>query len=93
MLFVGCETNHDVEFENNLIRLSDEHTSSRFHNGDNINFYYHCEFATKVDFAIKAEDDTTVLKQNVANIKPGEGYITFKIDTDGYEGKAFIYIV
>lgn len=92
MLFVGCETNHDVEFENNLIRLSDEHTSRRFHNGDGINFYYHCEFATKVDFAIKAEDDTTVLKQEVANLKPGEGHITFKIDTDGYEGKAFIYI-
>lgn len=92
MLFIGCETNHDVEFENNLIRLSDEHTSSRFHNGDNINFYYHCEFATKVDFAIKAEDDTTILMQKVANLKPGEGYITFKIDTDGYEGKAFIYL-
>ena len=92
MLFIGCETNHNVEFENNLIRLSDEHTSSRFHNGDNINFYYHCEFDTKVDFAIKAEDDTTVLMQKVANLKPGEGYITFKIDTDGYEGKAFIYI-
>ena len=92
MLFVGCETNHDVEFENNLIRLSDEHTSSRFHNGDGINFYYHCEFATKVDFAIKAEDDTTVLKQEVANLKPGEGFLTFNINTNGYEGKAFVYI-
>ena len=92
MLFVGCETNHDVEFENNLIRLSDEHTSRRFHNGDGINFYYHCEFATKVDFAIKAEDDTTVLKQEVANLKPGEGFLTFNINTNGYEGKAFVYI-
>ncbi|MBO7262460.1 MAG: hypothetical protein J6U95_05965 [Alistipes sp.] len=92
MLFVGCETNHDIEFENNLIRLSDEHTSRRFHNGDDINFYYHCEFATEVDFAIKAEDDTTLLQQDEATLKPGEGFLTFNINTNGYEGKAFVYI-
>ena len=92
MLFLGCETNHDVEFENNLIRLSYEHTSHRFHNGDDINFYYHCEFATEVDFAIKAEDDTTLLQQDEATLKPGEGFLTFNINTNGYEGKAFVYI-
>lgn len=90
--FAGCQTNFDQEFENNLIRLSDEHTSRRFHNGDDINFYYHCEFATEVDFAIKAEDDTTLLQQDEATLKPGEGFLTFNINTNGYEGKAFVYI-
>lgn len=90
--FAGCQTNFDQEFENNLIRLSDEHTSRRFHNGDDINFYYHCEFATEVDFAIKAEDDTTLLQQDEATLKPGEGFLTFNINTNGYEGKAFLYI-
>jgi hypothetical protein len=90
--FAGCQTNFDQEFENNLIRLSAEHTSGRFHNGDDINFYYHCEFATEVDFAIKAEDDTTLLQQDEATLKPGEGLLTFNINTNGYEGKAFVYI-
>lgn len=90
--FAGCQTNFDQEFENNLIRLSDEHTSRRFHNGDDINFYYHCEFATEVDFAIKAEDDTILLQQDEATLKPGEGFLTFNINTNGYEGKAFVYI-
>ena len=90
--FAGCQTNFDQEFENNLIRLSDEHTSRRFHNGDDINFYYHCEFTTEVDFAIKAEDDTILLQQDEATLKPGEGFLTFNINTNGYEGKAFVYI-
>ena len=90
--FAGCQTNFDQEFENNLIRLSAEHTSGRFHNGDDINFYYHCEFATEVDFAIKAEDDTTLLQLDEATLKPGEGFLTFNINTNGYEGKAFVYI-
>ncbi len=90
--FAGCQTNFDQEFENNLIRLSAEHTSGRFHNGDDINFYYHCEFTTEVDFAIKAEDDTTLLQQDEATLKPGEGFLTFNINTNGYEGKAFVYI-
>ena len=90
--FAGCQTNFDQEFENNLIRLSAEHTSGRFHNGDDINFYYHCEFATEVDFAIKAEDNTTILQHDEATLKPGEGFLTFNINTNGYEGKAFVYI-
>ena len=48
--FVGC----DKEFENkaNIIRLSDENLTHRFFNGDDVAFYYECQFATDVKFEI-----------------------------------------
>ena len=86
--FVGC----DKEFENkaNIIRLSDENLTHRFFNGDDVAFYYECQFATDVKFEIMVKNSSTVLHTETASITPGEGILTFNIETDGYEGHALL---
>ena len=86
--FVGC----DKEFENkaNIIRLSDENLTHRFFNGDDVAFYYECQFATDVKFEIMVKNSSTVLHTETASITLGEGILTFNIETGGYEGQALL---
>ena len=88
LLFVGC----DKEFENkaNIIRLSDENLTHRFFNGDDVAFYYECQFATDVKFEIMVKNSSTILHTETASITPGEGILTFNIETGGYEGLALL---
>lgn len=88
--FMGCDKENDLEYETNIIRLSDEHSSKRFFDGDDVAFYYQCQFETNVEFEIKAEDEVTLLQHDTATLTPGEGTLKFKIDTDGYEGMAML---
>ena len=88
--FVGC----DKEFENkaNIIRLSDKNLTHRFFNGDDVAFYYECQFATDVKFEIMVNNSSTVLHTETASITPGEGILTFNIETGGYEGQALLCV-
>ena len=86
--FVGC----DKDFENkaNIIRLSDENLTHRFFNGEDVAFYYKCQFATDVKFEIMVKNSSTVLHTETASITPGDGILTFNIETGGYEGQALL---
>lgn len=87
--FVGCDKDND-DYQGNIIRLSDENLTRRFINGDDVDFYYKCQFATDVKFQIMPKNSSTVLHTETASITPGEGVITFNIETDGYEGQALL---
>ncbi|MBQ3197486.1 MAG: hypothetical protein IJB63_05145 [Alistipes sp.] len=76
--FVGCDKNKDFDDEANIIRLSDENLTRRFLNGDDVAFYYQCQFATDVEFQIMPKNSSTVLYTETASITPGDGKLTLR---------------
>ena len=88
--FVGCDKNR--EREANIIKLSYEDLTRKIFNGDDVTYNYQCQFATDVDFEIMVKNSSTVLHTETASITPGDGILTFNIETGGYEGQALLCI-
>ena len=86
--FVGCDKNR--EREANIIKLSYEDLTRKIFNGDDVTYNYQCQFATDVKFEIMVKNSSTVLHTETASITPGDGILTFNIETGGYEGQALL---